>query len=272
LRAWQSFCTASVHVLFGLPLGLEPSTSYSTHFFTPKSVSSFRNTCPYHRNLFCCSINVLRELRTPLKLSVTGQLADTPTRGLPTRLDNSRTIVNSRTGQVADWTTRGLADAAKRTKTKHGESPVASASCPVRESSSPRVGNPRVGVSASCRVTKLSMVRRLREPEKEERKRFSMIGYKYRFTGRTQYQSQQAAEQISRSSQSVNRVAGDRFTWDRTLDPGQSALPPSLYSPAPSRNRSNADRITHRFEFQNRKSGFGPRHLVLRCLVEARAV
>jgi len=56
---------------------------------------------------------------------VTGQLADTPTRGLPTRgLDISRTgqladwttraLVNSRTGQVADWTTRGLADAAKK--------------------------------------------------------------------------------------------------------------------------------------------------------------
>jgi len=29
LRAWQSFCTSSFHVLFGLPLGLEPSTSYS---------------------------------------------------------------------------------------------------------------------------------------------------------------------------------------------------------------------------------------------------
>jgi len=48
----------------------------------------------------------------------TGQLADTPTRGLPTRgLDDSRTghladwstrgLDNSRTGQVADWTTRG---------------------------------------------------------------------------------------------------------------------------------------------------------------------
>ena len=61
---------------------------------------------------------------------------------------------------------------------------------------------------------------RLREPEKGERKRFSMVGYKYRFTGRTQYQSQQAADQITRSTQSVNRVAGDRFTWDRTLDPG----------------------------------------------------
>jgi len=57
---------------------------------------------------------------------VTGQLADTPTRGLPTRgLDISWT------GQVADWTTRGLADATKKTKTKHAKSPVASASCPV---------------------------------------------------------------------------------------------------------------------------------------------
>ena len=49
LHAWQCFCTTSLHVLFGLPLGLEPSTSYSMHFFT-QSVSSFRNTCPYHHN------------------------------------------------------------------------------------------------------------------------------------------------------------------------------------------------------------------------------
>ena len=57
LRAWQSFSTTSLHVLFGLPLSLEPSTSYSIHFFT-QSVSSFRNKRPYHRNLFCCSINI----------------------------------------------------------------------------------------------------------------------------------------------------------------------------------------------------------------------
>ena len=50
LCAWQSFCTTSFHVLFGLPLGLEPSTSYSIHFFT-QSVSSFRSTCPYQHNL-----------------------------------------------------------------------------------------------------------------------------------------------------------------------------------------------------------------------------
>jgi len=44
LHAWQSFCTTSFHVFFGLPLGLEPTTSYSIHFFT-QSVSSFRSTC-----------------------------------------------------------------------------------------------------------------------------------------------------------------------------------------------------------------------------------
>jgi len=58
LRAWQSFCTTSFHVLFGLPLGLEPSTSYSIHFFTQsdwESVSSLCSTCPCHCNLFCCS-------------------------------------------------------------------------------------------------------------------------------------------------------------------------------------------------------------------------
>ena len=44
-----------------------------------------------------------------LVASVTGQLADTPTRGLPTGgLDDSRT------GHLADWSTRGLADAAKK--------------------------------------------------------------------------------------------------------------------------------------------------------------
>jgi len=60
--------------------------------------------------------------------SRTGHLADWSTRAL----------VNSRTGQVTDWTTRGLTDAAKRTKTKHTKSPVASSSCPVLDLSSPR--------------------------------------------------------------------------------------------------------------------------------------
>jgi len=61
VRAWQSSCTTSFHVLFGLPLGLEPSTSYSKHFFT-QSVSSFRNTCPYHCNPFCCSIKIISSI------------------------------------------------------------------------------------------------------------------------------------------------------------------------------------------------------------------
>jgi len=54
----QCFCTISVQLFFGLPLGLVPSTSYSIHFFI-QSFSSFRSTCPYHRNLFCCSTEIM---------------------------------------------------------------------------------------------------------------------------------------------------------------------------------------------------------------------
>ena len=63
---------------------------------------------------------------------VTGQRADTPTRGLPTRGCH-----------------RGLCVLSFRFLGGICES----ATCPVRESSSPRVGSPRVGVSASCPVT-----------------------------------------------------------------------------------------------------------------------
>ena len=41
LLAWQSFCTTSLHVLFSLPLGLEPSTSYSIHFVFTQSCLLF---------------------------------------------------------------------------------------------------------------------------------------------------------------------------------------------------------------------------------------
>jgi len=74
LRAWQSFCTTSFHVLFGLPLVLEPSTSYSVHFFT-QSVSSFRSTCPYHHNLFCCSINIVSSIPSLSLNSLLGTLS-----------------------------------------------------------------------------------------------------------------------------------------------------------------------------------------------------
>jgi len=61
LRAWQSFSTTSLQVLFGLPLGLGPFTSYSMHFFTQSS-SSFCRTCPYHYSLFCCNTNAMTSI------------------------------------------------------------------------------------------------------------------------------------------------------------------------------------------------------------------
>ena len=57
LRAWQSFSTTSLQVLFGL----QPSISYSMHFFTQSS-SSFQNTCPYYRSLFGCNTNVMSSI------------------------------------------------------------------------------------------------------------------------------------------------------------------------------------------------------------------
>jgi len=53
LRGRQSSLTTSLQVLFGLPLGLGPSTSYSMHF--SPSHHLFRCTCPYQCSLFCCN-------------------------------------------------------------------------------------------------------------------------------------------------------------------------------------------------------------------------
>jgi len=60
LRVLQSSRTTSFQVLFRLPLGLGPSTSYSIHFFTQSS--SFHRTCPYQCSLFCCNINAMSSI------------------------------------------------------------------------------------------------------------------------------------------------------------------------------------------------------------------
>jgi len=39
-------------------LCLAPFTPYSIHFFI-QSLSSFRRTCPYHCNLFCCNTEIM---------------------------------------------------------------------------------------------------------------------------------------------------------------------------------------------------------------------
>jgi len=54
----QFTCTICLKVFFGLPLDLAPSTSYSIDFFI-QSLSSFCSRCPYHRNLFCCSTDIM---------------------------------------------------------------------------------------------------------------------------------------------------------------------------------------------------------------------
>ena len=104
LRAWQSFCTNSLHVLFGLSLGLEPSTSYSIHFFI-QSVSSFRNMCPYLRNLFCCSTKVISSIPSRSLNSLLGTLPFTLTLHIHLTIlicaHWSATSFSFRTGQVS---------------------------------------------------------------------------------------------------------------------------------------------------------------------------
>jgi len=44
---WSTSWSGALHLIF--------------HFFT-QSVPSFRNTCPYHRNLFCCSTKIISSI------------------------------------------------------------------------------------------------------------------------------------------------------------------------------------------------------------------
>ena len=74
LRARQSSRTTSLQVLFGLPLGHGPSTSYSIHFFTQTS-SSFRSTCPYQHTLFCCNTNDMSSIPSLSLSSLLGILS-----------------------------------------------------------------------------------------------------------------------------------------------------------------------------------------------------
>jgi len=48
------------------------------HFFT-QSVSSFRSTCPYHRSLFCCTINIISSIPSLSVNSLLGTLSFTLT-------------------------------------------------------------------------------------------------------------------------------------------------------------------------------------------------
>jgi len=52
--------------------------AYSIHFFT-KTLSSFCHTCPYHRNLFCCSTKIISSISSTYLNSLLGTLSFTLT-------------------------------------------------------------------------------------------------------------------------------------------------------------------------------------------------
>ena len=78
-------CLFQVNLFSQFPLRFLPSVVPEEHLWGISGTRFLQTGCSY-----CHSA------------AVTEQLADTPTRGLPTR-----GLVKSRTGQVADWTTRG---------------------------------------------------------------------------------------------------------------------------------------------------------------------
>lgn len=59
---------------------------------------------------------------------------------------------------------------------------------------------------------------RLKEPEPVNRAKFPIFGSKFRYSGRTQYQSRNAASGIDRQAPTVDRSASRRFTGSHPLD------------------------------------------------------
>jgi len=72
------FHNLSPSPLVYLLAGMQPSTSYSIRFFT-QSVSSFHNTCWYHRSLFCCSTKIISSIPNLSVNSLLGTLSFTLT-------------------------------------------------------------------------------------------------------------------------------------------------------------------------------------------------
>jgi len=58
LYAWQSFHNLFPSFFWSTSWPGTIHFIYSVHFFA-QSLSSFCSTCPYHRNLFCCSMEIM---------------------------------------------------------------------------------------------------------------------------------------------------------------------------------------------------------------------
>ena len=79
LRAWQSFCTTSLHVLFGLPLGLEPSTSYYPYISSLNQCPLFAAHAHTIATCFAAVINIISSIPSLSLNSLFGTLSSTLT-------------------------------------------------------------------------------------------------------------------------------------------------------------------------------------------------
>ena len=73
-----------------------------------------------------------------------------------------------------------------------------------------------------CKIflDKKHLYSRLKEPEKPQKQFFPRFGSKFRYSGRTQYQTRQAAAMIDRPAPDFDRTQSRRFTGSRSMDGG----------------------------------------------------
>ena len=82
-----------------------PLHSYSVQFFT-QSVSSFRNTCPYYRNLFWCSTKIISSIPSLPLNSLLGTLSFTLTSHTHLTI-----LISARWSATSLWSPYGIGQA-----------------------------------------------------------------------------------------------------------------------------------------------------------------
>jgi len=155
------FCNPNGYQSSRHTVNSSPVNSSHTRLITQSTRHKWAHNKAVNRNFLSArwSGNTQKQCSTR---TVTGQHAETPTRGLPIRgLDNSRTghladwstrgLDNSHTGQVTEWTTRGCHRWLCVHIFRSFGGICETASCPVRKLTSPRDVQ-----SASWRIRELS--------------------------------------------------------------------------------------------------------------------
>ncbi len=77
-----------------------------------------------------------------------------------------------------------------------------------------------IKILCAFRATLHCVVCRLKEPEPAQKQFFPRFGSKFRYSGRTQYQTRQSASNIERPAPYFDRGHSNRFKSSRSVDGG----------------------------------------------------